>query len=270
MNRRNSKRWMRSLRKNPRSRLFSYLYFGAFILALLSFVWGVYRVVEHAETTERFEIRKISVWGMNRVSEAEILSRSGYTTDSNVLRVNLEQARIAIEGILWLRHATVQRVWPDEVVITVVEREAIALARIDGEIYQVDVEGIILSTDARTDASFPILDGLRPGDVEGNKKKIDSYNIAIEAIGQSNLSEVHVSDIGEISVVPTNNSVVIDLGSADYGVRWEKYVQFQSRILEDYPSAFHIDLRFQDQVIIRTEENKPAEGIIWGEEKKLL
>ena len=270
MNRRSSAKWIRSLRRKLRAKLLRYLYISVFALMMISFGWGLYRVVVFAGTTERLEIRKVSVSGLDHVSENEVLARAGYAPGSNILRVSLDETRRAVEAILWVRHATVQRVWPDELVIVVVEREPIALARIDGEIYQVDVDGVILSTDARTDTSFPVLDGLRPGDFEGNKRKLEAYNAAIEAIGQSELSEVHVSNIGEISVVPINNPVLIDLGSTDHRVRWEKYVQLRARIREDYPTAFHIDLRFQDQVIIRTEENKPAGKIIWGEEKKLL
>ena len=45
-----------------------------------------------------------------------------------------------------MRYAIVQRVLPDEIIIKVVEREPIGLARIDGEIYQFDVDG----NDSRT------------------------------------------------------------------------------------------------------------------------
>jgi cell division protein FtsQ len=265
-----SAKWIRWLRKKSRSALLRYLYISLFALMLLSFGWGLYRVAKYTGTTERLEIRQVSVSGLDRVSKNEVLARAGYAPGANILRVSLDETRRAVEEILWVRHATVQRVWPDELVIVIVEREPIALGRIGGEIYQVDVDGVILSTDTRTDTSFPVLDGLRPGDIEGNKRKIEAYRAALEAIGQSELSEVRVSDIGEISVVPIHNPVLIDLGSADHRARWEKYVQLRVRIREDYPRAFHIDLRFQDQVIIRTEDNKPAGKIIWGEEKKLL
>jgi len=270
MNRRSSTKWVVWLRKKLRSELLRYFQVGVFALMFFTFGWGFYRIVIYAATTERLEIRNVSVSGLDHVSRNEVLARAGYEPGSNILQISLDETRRAIQEILWVRHATVQRVWPDELVITIVEREPVALARINGEIYQVDLDGIILSTDARTNTSFPVLDGLSPVDIEANKKKIEVYAAALEAIGQSKLSEVHVSENGEVSVVPINNPVLIDLGSTEHRGRWEKYLQLRAKIREEYPTAFHIDLRFQDQVIIRTEGNKPAEKIIWGEEKKLL
>ncbi len=269
MTKKSSARWLRSLRKKSRSELLRYFYVGVFVLVLISLGWGLYLTAAYARNTERLEIRKMSVAGLHRVSENEILARVGYTPGTNLLRVGLDGARRSVEDIPWVRHATVQRVWPDEIVITVVERKPVALARIDGEIYQIDDDGVILPIDVLTDTSSPVLDGLHVGDVEGNRTKIEAYQQTVSAIGQTELSEVHVAESGEVSVVPINNPVLIDLGADDHRGRWDKYVSLRNRIRDEYPSAYHIDLRFRDQVIIRTKENEPAGKIIWGEEKKL-
>ena len=100
--------------------------------------------------------------------------------------------------------------------------------------------------------------------------KINIYREIVEAIGESQLSEVHVAESGEVSVVPTENPILIKLGLTSHRDRWEKYVGLSKRIHEDYPDAFRVDLRFRDQVIIQTEEDEPAGNVIWGEETKLL
>ena len=269
MNKKRSTKWLGSLGNKSRAELLRYVYVVVFVVVLVGFGWGLYQTAAYARNTERLEIRKMSVAGLHRVSENEVLARVGYTPGTNLLRVGLDDARRSVELIPWVRHATVQRVWPDEIVISVVERRHIALARIDGEIYQVDDDGVILPTDVLTDTSSPVLDGLHVGDIEGNRTKIEAYLQTVSAIGQSELSEVHVAESGEVSVVPINNAVLIDLGSSDHRVRWDKYVRLRTQIREEYPSAYHIDLRFRDQVIIRTEENEPAGKIIWREEKKL-
>ena len=262
-------RWLRYFRKKSRAALLRYFYAGIFVMVLIGFGLGLYLTAAYARSTERLEIRKMSVAGLHRVSENEVLARVNYTPGTNLLRVGLDGARRSVEEIPWVRHATVQRVWPDEIVIIVVERRPIALARIDGEIYQVDDDGVILPTDVLTDTSSPVLDGLHVGDIEGNRTKIEVYLETVRAIGQSELSEVHVAESGEVSVVPLNNPVLIDLGTGDHRGRWDKYVRLRNQIREEYPSAFQIDLRFRDQIIIRTRENEPAGKIIWGEEKKL-
>ena len=247
-----------------------FLRVAIWVPVFLGLGFGIYESISYAYETDRFEVRRISVSGLHRVSENEVLARVGYAPGANVLHVNLEETREAIEEILWVRHATVQRVWPNEIVISLVERQPIALARIDSEIFQVDIEGVVLSPDALTEINAPVLDGLHAGDLSGNEIKINIYRGVVDAIGESDLSEVHVAESGEVSVVPTDNPILIDLGLTSYRDRWEKYVGLSVRIHEDYPDAFRVDLRFRDQVIIQTKESEPAGNIIWGEETKLL
>ena len=47
-----------------------------------------------------------------------------------------------------------------QIIIKVVEREPVGLARIRGEIFQFDVEAELLDPDPRAAINFPILDGL--------------------------------------------------------------------------------------------------------------
>jgi len=267
-------RWMRSLRRKSRQDVLRYFYVGLSLIFMTVFGWGIYRVTLFAQTSELLEIREIQVSGEHRVSKNEILARAGYFSGMNALQINLEKTRLAIEEILWIRHATVRRVWPNQLAVSVVERTPVALARIDSEIYLVDVDGFILPVDALTNTNFPILDGLVALDeersVDANAFKISIYQETLEVLGESQLSEVHVSDAGDVSVVPVDDAVVVDLGMVEHRIRWEKYLSLKKLIREDYPTTRRIDLRFRDQVIIQTEENEPEDRIIWAEETKLL
>ena len=133
-----------------------------------------------------------------------------------------------------------------------------------------DIEGVALLPDALTEISAPILSGLHVGGIPGNETKINIYREVVAAIGESELSEIQVAESGEVSVVPIDNPILIDLGSTRLRDRWEKYLELRARIREDYPDAFRVDLRFQGQVVIQTREHDPAVNIIWGEETKLL
>ena len=260
---------IRWFRKKSRAQLLGYFYAMIFTVVILSFGWGLYRVAVYAANTSRLEIRNVSFSGLKRVSKGEILSRASWVMGTNILRVDLEETRHAVEQIVWVKHATIQRVWPDEMVITVEERQPVAVARIDGDIFQVDIDGVVLGMASMQGADFPVLDGLRPADLIGNRRKIEAYIETVETVGQTELSEVYVSDIGEVTVVPVAYPILIDLGMSDHRARWEKFVQLRGKIQEDYPDAFLIDLRFKDQVIIRSEGNEPSRKVIWGEEKKL-
>jgi cell division protein FtsQ len=262
-------RWLRSYLFRRRSQR-SYIYAAAVVLLLLGAFWAIERGGVLLYELEGLKTKTISVSGIRRISENEILAQAGYAPGTNILSLNLDQTREAIEDILWVRHATIQRVWPNEIVISVVEREPIALARIDSEIFQVDVEGVVLASDALTDMSSPILDGLRVGEADSNEIKINIYREIVETIGDGELSEVHIAESGEVSVVPNDNPILVNLGLTHHRSRWEKYLALSERIREDFPNAQGVDLRFQDQIVIQTGEGQPATNILWGEETRLL
>ena len=137
-------KWLRSSsRRKSRSRILRRFYVLVFLLFLLAFGWGLYRVISYAYESPVFQVSGISVSGLTRVSEADVLARANFTAGESILGLDLDRMRGSIENLLWVQHARVQRVWPREIVIWVIEREPIALARISGQIVQVDREGVV-------------------------------------------------------------------------------------------------------------------------------
>src|SRR5262249_366004 len=168
-------------------------------------------------------------------------------------------------------YASVQRVFPDQIVIKVIEREPVGLTRIQGEIYQFDADGKILEVDPTSGSSFPILDGMRPRDRKGNLQKVEAYRNAVRELGQTSLSEGHMNDSGEVTIVSANDPVLINLGAADFRSRWVKYLQLKPQIQQQYPQAVRVDLRFKNQVIIKMKDDDAGgEKIVWGKKKNTL
>jgi cell division septal protein FtsQ len=127
-----------------------------------------------------------------------------------------------------------------------------------------------LEPDPLTTASFPILDGLRAKDSQGNLAKVDIYRRVVEDLGQAELSQVYVSDSGEVSVVSSSDSLTVSLGTTDFRTRWTKYVQLKTQIHQQYPSAVLVDLRFRNQVIVKMTNEDDGEQVIWDAEKETL
>src|SRR3989449_10773361 len=105
--------------------------------------WAGYSAIFYLTMTPRFEVKKFSVSGLKRIDENQLLAKAGVEAGTNVFRVDLRAIRERIEQLQWVRHAMVERVFPDQIIIKGIEREPIGLARIRGEIYQFDDEGKI-------------------------------------------------------------------------------------------------------------------------------
>ena len=250
-------------------KLFRGAQIGMAVAALAGLCWGAYKTVFYLTTAPRFEVQKLSVSGLNRVDENEVLGKAGFELGANVFRVKLGDIRERVEELPWVRHALVERVLPDQIIIKIIEREPIGLARIGGETYQFDIDAKILDPHP-VSSSFPILDGLRPGDRKGNLKKVEAYRQVLEDLGQTALSEIHISDSGEVTVVSASDPLTINLGAADFRSRWVKYLQLKPQIQQQYPQAVRVDLRFKNQVIVRMREDDSGESIVWDAKKSTL
>src|SRR5262245_22371084 len=101
---------------------------GVLLVSFSALGWVGYKSVIYLRTSPRFEVEKLAVSGLKRVGEDEVLAKAGFEVGANAFTANLEEIRQRVEELPWVRHATVQRVLPDQIIINVVEREPIGLA----------------------------------------------------------------------------------------------------------------------------------------------
>src|SRR5262245_51492149 len=151
-----------------RARLIKIAQIAFAIVAFGGLGMGAYTVARYLRTDSRFEVKALAVSGVSgplkHVTEGQIVGQAEFDVGTNVFKVDLDKIRERVERLRWVRHAIVQRVLPDQIIIKVAEREPIGLARIRGEVYQFDVDAMILDLDSVSTAGFPILDGLRRND----------------------------------------------------------------------------------------------------------
>jgi len=234
--------------------------------------WVFWSGFEYFRTAPRFSVRQITVVGLKRVDEDDVMQRVNLQTgkNTNIFAVDMEDVRNRVEQIQWVRYATVARVLPDQLVVRVVEREPIGLARIQGRIYAFDREAAILDPDKSTNIVLPILDGLHENDMEGNLKKIAMYSRALSDLGSSGLSEVIVNQSNEVSIVKDEDPVIVNLGVDDFKERWSKYLALKEKINSEFKNAVRVDLRFRNKVVISTENDDDGGKVIWDGKKKSL
>jgi cell division protein FtsQ len=259
--------------KSMKARIWKSLFAIVAVIALTLAGYGSYTIVHYMRTSPRFEIRKVEVVGLKRVEQTEVLAQAQLPDAANVFSVNLDEVRERVEELKWVRFASVQRVLPDMIAINIVERQPVGLARIRKQILQFDTEAELLERDQGTGMNAPILDGLKPNDREGNKKKVGLYRRIMDDLhGQGELSEIHIDDAGEVSVISLNEPLLVRLGTDDFRARWGMYLRHRAQIQRDYPEAVQVDFRFANQVILRMNPESPdeQEKVVWDAEKKSL
>lgn len=145
---------------------------GVSAVAVLA-VAGVtsYTVVRYLRTTPRFDVKKVSVVGIKRVEDTQVYAQAGLRGSGNIFSADLDAIRERVEGLRWVRFATVQRVLPDTISIKVVEREPVGLARIRGEIYQFDAQSELLDPDTEGGSISPYWTDLNSMNLRQTRKR---------------------------------------------------------------------------------------------------
>jgi cell division protein FtsQ len=90
-------------------------------------------------------IATVSLSGQRQVSREEIFAAAGVTENSSLLFLDVADARARLEAIPWIAEATVRKLYPDRLQITVTEREAFALWQFEGRVAVIAADGTVLA-----------------------------------------------------------------------------------------------------------------------------
>jgi cell division protein FtsQ len=255
----------------PRSRWGRIAFATAAVLLIGGLAWLGYAVRNFAAHDPRFRIdssENIQILGNSQVTQTELLSVFGGDMGRNVFFVPLSERRAELEHLPWVQTATVMRLLPDQLRVSVTERTPIAFVRDGSTIELVDRDGILLSMAAQTMAakhySFPVVTGITADDplsTRAARMKIYRRFIAeIDSGGErlsSQLSEVDISDPEDVkALVPSDgNELLLHLGDQDFLTRWHNYQQHLTEWKAQYPRLASVDLRYERQVVLEMRKD---------------
>ena len=91
-----------------------------------------------------FGISIVTISGEAELTEQEILNDAGISPKSSLLFLDATQARQRLEAIPLVKQASVRKLYPDHLVIDLVERTPYALWQKDGEVNIVAADGAVI------------------------------------------------------------------------------------------------------------------------------
>ena len=227
------------------------------------------------ERDARFRIdgsENIQAAGLTEVSRTQMLPVFGEDIGRNIFFVPVNVRRRQLEQIPWVEHATVMRLLPNQIRVSVVERTPVAFTRHGAQIGLVDANGVLLdmspATMAKHHYSFPVLTGIDPGDsAAGRKERMDVYlrlMSDLDAGGKRNseqISEIDLTDPEDARVLmPEQGGDILAHFGEDHFL--ERYQRYQAHIAEwrqQYPHLAAVDLRYDNQVVLQMASGKEAQ-----------
>jgi cell division septal protein FtsQ len=197
---------------------------------------------------------------MSRVDASEIERLLADLEGQNILLAPLDSYADRIEKHPRVRRVSMNRILPGRVTCAVVERKPVALVFTD-RFLEVDGSGVVMDEDAFTAMlDLPIITGFEKGDVTAGRRNNDPrllgalsvLRLCKELGGEfaEDISELRVTDRG-ISICSLTKDRILLLGETDYENRLRRYFLLEDTLKEREPTARLIDLRFDDQVVLR-------------------
>jgi cell division protein FtsQ len=200
-------------------------------------------------------VERITISGIARLAESEILAAAGITPKTSLPFLSASEARARLERAPLIATASVRKLYPDELVVTLVEREPHALWQKNGELFVIAADGAVidLMQDARF-ANLPLVVG------EDANLHTKDYLALIEAAGPLK-DQIRAGTLvaGRRWTLKMDNGVDVRLpehGAAEALARLVRLEREQKLLQKD---VIAIDLRMSDRVVVRlTEEAMSA------------
>jgi cell division protein FtsQ len=235
-------------------------------------------------TSWRFRIQSsdaVEIQGVKNASRAHVMEVAGADIGRNVFFVPLDERKKQLEQIPWVQEATVMRLLPNRIAVTIHERTPVAFAQIGSRISLIDANGVVmgLPADRKTKYSFPVIRGITDTEpLSSRAAAMKIYNRLVSELGGNDddssasgsanggtnyvkqLSEVDLSDPENVKVTANDpgGTMVVHLGKEEFLPRYKLYVSHIAEWRQQFQNVQSVDLRYEGQVIVNPD--KPAEA----------
>jgi len=227
-------------------------------------------------SSARFELRSadnIQLMGNQFVTREEVSSalglplRAGTGPGLKVARLSLEAFRKQVETIAWIRSAALTRIFPNRLLVQVVERTPVAYANVGGRVSLVDSEGVLLDKPESAFFDFPVITGLssNPRSDEG-RNRIALYQDFMRQLGAEIVhsgwvvSEADVSDGDDLKalLVQGRETLQVHFGRDDFLEHFHTFLALLPELRKANAPLDSVDLRYRNQVVVNPQGRTPA------------
>lgn len=202
-----------------------------------------------------FIVDHVDVLGEGAISEGDVVRALGVNAGDYLFEADLKTAQNRIEDITWVERAVVRRLWPDRIVVQIIERKPYALWQNSGNVFLVDRKGEVISAASMTAfPNLPLIVGAEaPVNYDQFRKELAEYG---EITGRVSALVHH--NTGRWDVILNDGALRVKLPPENHLSALNKLRQLQAshRVLDrDIQS---IDLRLPDRISLLRTQEEPA------------
>ncbi len=264
-------------RQPPRSQWRRRLWGALLVLVVVgvaALLWGVRGFLHHDARFVLQTSAAIELQGNQIVTRPDVVRIFTSDIGQSIFTVPLAARKAKLETLPWVRSATVMRLWPNRLRVSIVERTPVAYVRDGNAIRLVDADGRLLEMPpgGLQQNSFPVVTGIAAGiatsvpggdmtpalAAKARAAKIQLYlqfMAALDAGGgqlSQSISEVGVSDSEDIRAIVAigSSEILVHFGDSDFLARYQAFAAHREEWLRMYPHLASVDMRYGRQVVL--------------------
>lgn len=233
------------------------------LLGLLLFLAGA-SALRHVTTSRELSVTEILVDGTSRTTPDAVRSVLRPLFGRNILELDLGEVARAATKDPWVREASVKRILPGSLRVSVAERTPAALALLGGLVYVVDDQGVVMGP-AGPDLPYdlPILTGLGAYKGKALEEAISAGVALLAKLSASHpawtagISELDLSSADRVTVtrLAGGPAILLDPGRADRNL--DDYLALQPLIAKKVGSVSTVDLRWNRRIALHPQGEPP-------------
>jgi cell division protein FtsQ len=233
--------------------------------------WG-YSYGMHAKRFRLESSDAVEINGVHNSSRTHVMEVAAADIGRNIFFIPLDERKKQLEQIPWVEQATVMRLLPNRISVTIQERTPVAFAQIGPRISLIDANGVVMGmpADRKTKYSFPVIRGIAETEPLSSRaaamkiynrlvsdlgsRETDSANAGTNYVRQ--LSEVDLSDPEDVKVTANDpgGTMVVHLGPTDFLPHYKLYVAHIGEWRQQFPNLQSVDLRYEGQVVVNPDK----------------
>ena len=251
------------------------LFFGGVVLLGSIFAVYVFNEYKYLESQLKGKLVKISanvseaaglvvqeviVEGRLKTRKSTLLKALKVSEGDNILAINMTEMRDRIKKLPWVKYARIERHLPNKISLTLVERTPMARWQTNRMLKLIDDNGdVIPSVDLARFSNLPIIIGKNAPKIAGQiLKTLSSEPHLFRRVKSLTLVSDRRWD------VRLDNQINVHLPEKNPGRAWTHLATVEQghNIFGDQVQG--IDMRLENQLIIKIEKNKSSRGKVKG------
>jgi cell division protein FtsQ len=215
----------------------------------------------------RFGMQALEFRGEVYANRARLRSVFDPDFGASVFNIPLAERRRHLLAVDWVSSASISRIWPNKIIVTIRERQPVAFAKLPiGAVVKggstryrmslIDSEGVLLAIPPRVRFHLPVLSGVTELQPEADRKiRVAAMLHLLDDMGPQakDISEVNAALPEDMRLITTINGRAVELWVGDQHYR-SRYMLFLSHYAEmrahsDDSNIF--DLRMEDRILAR-------------------